>query len=117
MSNIETILTADPPRRLKETLENWPLRGQYHPSPSDWRDEVLYFLLPDRFSDGREQPGKLLDCDLTTPEGLQRIRGLRGDNWRWDHWQNSGAGRFQGGMLAGVLSKLDYLSNLGVTTS
>jgi hypothetical protein len=25
----------------------------YHPSPVDWRDEVLYFLLPDRFSDGK----------------------------------------------------------------
>jgi hypothetical protein len=24
------------------------------PSPADWRDEVLYFLLPDRFSDGGE---------------------------------------------------------------
>ncbi len=26
----------------------------YFPSPMDWRDEVLYFLLPDRFSDGNE---------------------------------------------------------------
>ena len=23
----------------------------YHPSPVDWAGEVLYFLLPDRFSD------------------------------------------------------------------
>src|SRR5512144_900205 len=29
-------------------------RGGFHPSPSAWEDEVLYFLLLDRFSDGRE---------------------------------------------------------------
>jgi hypothetical protein len=28
---------------------------EYFPSPIDWRDEVLYFLLPDRFSDGNEK--------------------------------------------------------------
>ena len=26
-------------------------RIEYRPSPADWRDEVLYFLLPDRFTD------------------------------------------------------------------
>ena len=31
------------------------------PSPADWRDETLYFLLPDRFSDGPEQSRLLLD--------------------------------------------------------
>ena len=31
------------------------LRGRtYHPSPAAWEDEVLYFLLVDRFSDGAE---------------------------------------------------------------
>src|SRR5881394_299284 len=28
--------------------------GPFHPSPSSWADQVLYFLLVDRFSDGRE---------------------------------------------------------------
>ena len=28
-----------------------PRRECYFASPGDWRDEVLYFLLPDRFSD------------------------------------------------------------------
>jgi hypothetical protein len=32
-----------------------PRRERYHPSPADWRDETLYFLLPDRFSDGQEE--------------------------------------------------------------
>ena len=29
-------------------------RNDHTQSPVDWRDEVLYFLLPDRFSDGGE---------------------------------------------------------------
>jgi hypothetical protein len=36
-----------------------PRRVSYHPSPVDWRDEVLYFLLVDRFSDGREETAGL----------------------------------------------------------
>ena len=31
-----------------------PRRAASQPSPVDWRDEVIYFLLPDRFSDGQE---------------------------------------------------------------
>ena len=30
-------------------------RRKYHPSPAAWEDQVLYFLMLDRFSDGREQ--------------------------------------------------------------
>ncbi|WP_210259594.1 hypothetical protein [Rhizobium sophorae] len=26
----------------------------YHPSPTAWEDEILYFMMLDRFSDGRE---------------------------------------------------------------
>src|SRR4051812_15463001 len=31
------------------------------PSPRDWADQVLYFLLPDRFSDGNEHQRPLFD--------------------------------------------------------
>jgi len=34
----------------------------------------------------------------------------------WDLWAESGANRFQGGTLKGVISKLDYLKNLGIST-
>lgn len=77
---------------------------------------MFYFLLPDRFSNGQERSGRLLDCDLSTPEGIKQIRLLRGLDWRWDRWQQSGQDRFQGGTLAGIRSKLGYLSDLGVTT-
>jgi hypothetical protein len=35
----------------------------YFASPMDWRDEVLYFLLPDRFSDGNEGSRSLFAQD------------------------------------------------------
>jgi glycosidase len=116
MSNLDAILSSDPPHSLREALSNWPERKTYTASPCDWRDEVFYFLLPDRFSDGREQDSRLLDCDLSTGAGLSRIRSLRGPDWRWDRWQKSGADYYQGGTLKGVRSKLGYLADLGVTT-
>ncbi len=32
-------------------------RGRFTPSPAAWEDQVLYFLMLDRFSDGREKRG------------------------------------------------------------
>ena len=85
-----------------------PRRVSYHPSPVDWRDEVLYFLLVDRFSDGREASRPLLD---RTHRGDHRPAG-----WRWDAWAKSGSDRWQGGTLSGLIGKLDYLAGLGVST-
>jgi glycosidase len=116
MNNIDHILRKSTPQSLSEAWDNWPERKKYHPSPRDWRDQLFYFLLPDRFSNGKEKPEKLLDADLSTPEGLAKVRAKRGGGWRWDKWQESGATRFQGGTLKGVCSKLDYLQGLGVTT-
>ena len=120
MSNINLILNAQPPRTLAEALDlaqdNWPKRDSYTPSPGDWRDQIFYFLLPDRFSDGQERPNRLLKHDLSTQAGIEHIRALRGTGWRWDNWQRSGAERYQGGTLKGIESKLPYLSGLGVTT-
>jgi glycosidase len=89
-----------------------PRRQRYHPSPADWRDEVLYFLLVDRFSDGHEDTRPPLDLANLGAARLQ----VGGEPWRWDRWAKSGAERWQGGTLQGVKSKLGYLKNLGVTT-
>jgi glycosidase len=90
-----------------------PRRQKCHASPVDWRDEVLYFLLVDRFSDAGEAARPLLDrADLAAA----RPALGHGEAWRWDRWAESGANRWQGGTLAGVMSKLDYLKRLGVTT-
>ena len=86
--------------------------GGFHPSPGDWRDEVLYFLLPDRFSDGREAQRPLLDRE--NPAAARPARSAS-EPWRWDRWAESGAARWQGGRIAGITSKLDYLATLGVT--
>lgn len=80
-------------------------RGPVHPSPRDWRDQVFYFLLPDRFSDGLEAARPRFDrSDPTAFAAPDRLA-----------WMDAGKA-FQGGTLKGVESKLDYLSGLGVTT-
>ena len=85
-----------------------PTAAQPYPSPAnDWQDEVIYFLLPDRFSDGRESMRPLLD--------RSNKKAVRGPSWSWKDWANSGKGRWQGGRIAGITSKLPYLKKLGVT--
>jgi len=84
-----------------------PRRERYYPSPADWRDEVIYFLLPDRFSDGLEHTRPMLD-----PANRQAARPA---GFRWDNWAESGGGRWQGGTIKGVTSKLSYLAQLGMT--
>lgn len=80
-------------------------RGTVHSSPVDWRDQTLYFLLPDRFSDGQEAQRPLFDRS-------QPALHKTADKGAWMR-----AGRdFQGGTLQGIQSKLDYLQALGVTT-
>jgi glycosidase len=80
----------------------------YFPSPRDWRDEVLYFLLPDRFSD--EAARSLLRRSEIT---ALRQSASRPD-WNWQKWAESGK-RWQGGTIRGIRSRLDYLQGLGVT--
>jgi glycosidase len=90
-----------------------PRRQSYHPSPVDWRDEALYFLLVDRFSDAEEQARPLLDRRNLA---AARSKLPNEASWRWDRWAESGANRWQGGTLRGITSKLGYLKGLGVTT-
>ena len=90
----------------------FPRRQRYYPSPTDWRDQVLYFLLVDRFSDGQERTRRLLD---RRDRSAARPDAPDGQGWRWDRWAESGAHRWQGGTVKGVQSKLDYLSDLGVS--
>ncbi|HUE70456.1 MAG TPA: alpha-amylase family glycosyl hydrolase [Pirellulaceae bacterium] len=97
------------PRRIHPEIA-FPRRQQFHSSPADWRDEILYFLLVDRFSDGQEGTRPMLD------RGNRAAARPNGSNgWRWDRWAESGANRWQGGTIAGVRSKLGYLKDLGVS--
>jgi hypothetical protein len=57
------------------------LRHQsYHPSPVDWREEVLYFLLTDRFSDGLERKKPLLERGNLAAAPRPEING---EAWSW----------------------------------
>ncbi len=94
------------------------LTGPFTPSPVAWSEQVLYFLLVDRFSDGQESGCRdLAGAPLpgTTPLLTDADRGnaIRTDADAAD-WRAAGA-RFVGGTLAGVRSKLGYLSRLGVS--
>lgn len=112
MSFTSLSLTQPRPDSIRADV-GLPRRQQSHASPVDWRDEVLYFLRVDRFSDGAEATRPLLD---RANPAAARPAQENGEPWRWDRWAESGASRWQGGTLAGVTSKLDYLKNLGVTT-
>jgi glycosidase len=111
MSFADNVLGHDRPESIRREVA-LPRRQDYYPSPVDWRDEVLYFLLVDRFSDGGEDVRPLLDRNNLA---AARPPTPDGEPWRWDRWAESGAHRWQGGTLRGVASKLGYLKRLGVT--
>src|SRR5260370_40744956 len=89
-------------------------RRTFTPSPAAWEDQVLYFLLLDRFSDGKERDGYRDNADrpsqgsstpLYRPEDSGRVD--------YDAWFRAGGG-WQGGTLAGLTSKLGYLRPLRI---
>jgi glycosidase len=94
----------------------------YHPSPTAWEDEILYFLMLDRFSDGRERDylsndGTAVAASVvaTTPVFTDADR----DNATSTEadaalWRNAGSG-WCGGTLKGLTSKIGYLKRLGIT--
>jgi hypothetical protein len=89
MSFTDAQLGQDRPSRIREVA--LPRREPYFQSPPDWRDEVLYFFLPDRFSDGREHTRPLLD---RRHRAVARPALPGGEPWRWDRWAQSGAERW-----------------------
>jgi glycosidase len=72
-------------------------RGDIFPSPRDWRDHFIYFLLVDRFDNSQE------NTPPYDPQNAPRGR---------DPEQGS---TFQGGNLKGIARRLDYIRNLGCT--
>jgi glycosidase len=96
-----TIETSSPTRLADADLRP---RAAAHPSPVDWRDQILYFLLPDRFSNGQEAARPRFDR-------ADPARHAASDKRAWMASGNA----FQGGTIRGIRSKLDYLRGLGVT--
>ena len=75
------------------TQDSSPTLKLHVPSP-DWRDQVIYFLMTDRFDDG--DPGN-------NDQGAGE----------YDPSDNS---KYSGGDLKGVQRRLDYIRGLGATT-
>jgi glycosidase len=91
------------------------LKRRYTPSPDCWADQILYFLMLDRFSDGNEkggygdtqdQPVTTGTTPLATSDDIGAVPYCR--------WLGEAQG-WQGGTLKGLKSKLGYLRRLGVT--
>ncbi len=59
----------------------------------DWDEQVIYFMLTDRFYNGDTSNDKRVEGKITNPRGL-----------------------YQGGDFKGVTAKLDYLKKLGVNS-
>jgi len=91
----------------------------YYKSPSAWEDQVLYFLMLDRFSDNNEKGCKDVDgktiSGVTTPlfkasDNQNAIR-TKADAAKW----RDAGGKYVGGTIKGLNSKLGYLKRLGVS--
>ncbi|MDH5527082.1 MAG: alpha-amylase family glycosyl hydrolase [Nitrospirota bacterium] len=92
----------------------------YTPSPTAWEDEVLYFLMLDRFSDGKEADYRNNAGTVISGSGTPRYDAAtdyenaiepKADSTLW-----RAAGKdFTGGTLKGLQSKLGYLQRMGIT--
>jgi glycosidase len=91
----------------------------FHPSPAAWEDQVLYFLMLDRFSDGKESgvrgnDGAVTNGGTTPPFAQADHSNAIGSDAAAAAWRDAG-GRFCGGTLKGLAGKIGYLKRLGVT--
>jgi glycosidase len=93
--------------------------NSYYPSPREWSDQVIYFLLIDRFSDGKENGYKDVAGQLVpgttqpfSPTDAGNAVKTPADMQKWD----SAGAQWLGGKLTGITSKVGYLKRMGVTT-
>ncbi|MDJ0733678.1 MAG: alpha-amylase family glycosyl hydrolase [Nostocaceae cyanobacterium] len=89
-SKIEEVVTSPPPPETDIDLEFLFTRD------IEFRQETIYFIVVDRFFDGDSNNNEGPNPELYDPT-----------NQEW--------GKYWGGDLQGIIDKLDYLKNLGVT--
>lgn len=109
-----------PRQRLDEISMDELVARKFFPSPAAWEDQVLYFLLLDRFSDGQETGYRGNDGAMVSGGGAPAFRDpqdrdnaiqTEADAARW----RDAGGTWVGGTLRGLRTKLGYLKRLGVT--
>lgn len=86
---------------LKDITKN----RKYQSSPEAWEEQVLYFLLVDRFADGKERP--LFDPEENFENALNNAETK-------NKWETQGE-CWNGGNLQGLIDRLDYLQEMGIT--
>ena len=106
-------------QRLSELNFATLTNRKFLPSPAAWEDQVLYFMMLDRFSDGKEQGYRDNEGNVVASGVTPRFKNEdRGNATRTaeerKHWFEVG-GKFAGGTLKGLASKMGYLKRLGVT--
>lgn len=81
---------------LTAMLVSMPVMAEtaMYPASPDWRDQVIYFVLTDRFADGN-------------PANNDQGAG---------EYNPASSAHYSGGDLAGIQQKLDYIQNLGATS-
>jgi glycosidase len=91
----------------------------YFKSPVAWEDQVLYFLMLDRFSDNNEKDYKDADGKTVSAGTTQLFKMTDNQNAIQNqtdagHWRDAGS-KYVGGSINGLKSKLGYLKRLGVS--
>ncbi len=109
-------MSTNAPRSLKDIPWQAMGREKYTASPAAWEDQVLYFLMLDRFSDGREQGYRDVAGNVVAG-GTTPSFDFTADAYSADRaaWADAGIG-WLGGTLKGLESKIGYLKRLGMTT-
>lgn len=92
---------------------------KYSPSPMAWEDQVIYFLMLDRFSDGNESGYRDNNGNLVTGGSSQMFHAEDNGNAVKSEedarkWREAGQ-KWVGGTIKGLTSKIGYLKRLGVT--
>lgn len=88
-------------------------KKKFTPSPLEWEDQVLYFLLLDRFSNNTEKgyvPGGTIPLFTSADNGNAVRNEVDAKAWR------DAGGTWCGGNIKGLSNKIPYLKQLGVTT-
>jgi glycosidase len=114
-------MTIDPTShdQLERSLQDidWTAYAQraYTPSPAAWEDQVLYFLMLDRYSDGNEKGYRDIAGNPVATGETPPFRfpddAYTADRAAWAAVGN----QWLGGTLKGLESKIGYLKRLGVT--
>lgn len=87
---------------------------KFFPSPAAWEDQVLYFLMLDRFSDGKEKGYRNNNGKIVRRGSTSLFQPTDAGKADVSTWTKAGQ-RFCGGTLKGLTSKIGYLERLGGT--